>query len=129
MKHFVMVTFAAAILVLLSFSAVFASVPQLINYQGFLRDAVPPKNPVNGTFDITFTIYDDSTGGSIIWTETQIGVVVDVGNFRALLGSVTTLVDTVFNDTTRYLGVKVESDPEITPRARLVSTGYAYRTL
>lgn len=107
----------------------FAAVPQLINYQGFLRDDVPPKNPVNGTFDIKFTIYDDSTAGNIIWTETQIGVVVDVGIFRALLGSVTTLVDTMFNDTTRYLGVIVGTDPEITPRSRFVTTPYSFNSV
>ncbi|MCH9032379.1 MAG: hypothetical protein IIB00_09000, partial [candidate division Zixibacteria bacterium] len=109
-------------------SSVLATVPHLINFQGFLRETVPPKNPANGTFDITFTIYDNLTGGSIIWAETQVGVVVDVGNFSVLLGSVTTLVDTVFNDTTRFLGIKVEADPEVAPRSRLVTMPYAFRS-
>lgn len=121
-------TVFASFLALTVASAIQAAAPQLINYQGFLTESAPPNNPVNGTFDITFTIYDDSAGRNIIWTETQIGVEVDVGNFSALLGSVTPLVDTVFNDTTRYLGIKVGADPELAPRSRLVSMAYSFRT-
>jgi len=114
----------AIVICVLSGSA-FTAVPQLFNYQGFLTAG--GGNPLTGTFSMTFTIYDDSTGGNIIWTETQPGIVVDVGNFSALLGSVTTLVYTVFNGTTRYLGVKVGTDPEITPRTRLATSPYAFR--
>ena len=75
----------AILLCLIGSGVSMSATPQLINYQAFLTDSGPGNNPVNGTFDITFTIYDNSTGGNIIWTETQTGVVVEVGNFSVLL--------------------------------------------
>ena len=103
-----------------------AAVPQLINYQGVLTDSL--GNNVNDTVDITYTIYDAPSSGSTVWTETQTSIVVNDGQFNVFLGSVTQLIDTVFNDTVRYLGIQVNSDPEISPRTRLVSMAYSYRT-
>jgi len=107
-------------------SSVWAAVPKLMNYQALLTD--DNNNPVrNQTLNIKFTIYDDSTGGSIKWTETLSVTTNNDGAYNALLGSVTAISDAVFNDTLRWLGIKVASDPEMTPRIRLASTGYAYR--
>jgi len=102
-----------------------AGVPQLINYQGFLTTSL--GDPVNATVDLTFTIYDAPGGGNVIWTETQVGVSVSAGDLSTLLGSVQPLVDTVFNADARYLGVKIGTDPEITPRTQIVSVGYSLR--
>ena len=107
-------------------SSAWAAVPKLMNYQALLTD--DNDNPVrNQTLRIKFTIYDDSTGGSIKWTETLSVTTNNDGAYNALLGSVTPISDAVFNDTLRWLGIKVASDPEMTPRIRLASTGYAYR--
>ena len=103
-----------------------AGVPQLINYQAVLTDSLGIN--VNDTVDITFTIYDASAGGNTVWSETQTSIAVEDGLFKVFLGSVTQLIDTVFNDTVRYLGIQVNSDPEISPRTRLVSMAYSYRT-
>ena len=47
-----------------------AAVPQLINFQGILRDG--SGNPVaNGSYSVVFTIHDAPTGGSSLWSETQ----------------------------------------------------------
>ena len=105
----------------------FTAVPQLINYQGFLRNASPPKNPVNGIFDITFKLYDDSTGGSNLWTETLTGVVVDVGNFSVLLGSMTPFAGITAPGNMIWLGITVEADPEISPRNQWVSVPFAFQ--
>ena len=44
-------------------------VPQLINYQGSLMK--PDGSPVkNGQYWAVFNIYDVSTGGTPLWTET-----------------------------------------------------------
>lgn len=102
-----------------------AGAPQLVSYQGLLSDSAGASLDI--TVDLTFTIYNDPSAGSVIWTETQAAVTVSAGLFNVLLGSVTPLVDTVFDDTTRYLGITVGGGPEMTPRTRLVSVGYAHR--
>jgi len=99
---------------------VFADVPQRINYQGYLTDS--GGNPVNGSVDIVFSIYDVAAGGTAIWTETQT-VVVNKGLFNVQLGSVTPLPS--FSGSPRYLGIKVGTDPEMTPRQMLASAPYA----
>lgn len=99
------------------------TVPQLINYQGRLVDS--GGSPVTGTKSIAFTIYDAATGGSILWQETQSIQITD-GLFNVLLGSINPIDDSVFNGDSRFLGIKVESDPEGSPRHQLVSVGYAF---
>ncbi|MFQ5499287.1 MAG: tail fiber domain-containing protein [Candidatus Zixiibacteriota bacterium] len=102
-----------------------ADVPQLVNYQGRLTNSL--GNPVDTTIDMTFTIYDALSLGNAVWSETQAPVVVRNGLFGVLLGSVTQLLDTVFNDTSRYLGIAIGADPEMAPRTRLVTAVHAYR--
>ncbi|RME24783.1 MAG: hypothetical protein D6800_08325 [Candidatus Zixiibacteriota bacterium] len=99
-----------------------ASVPELINYQGELLDA--GGQPVNGVKNITFTIYDDAVSGTAQWTETQ-SVTVSGGRFNVLLGSVNPVSASVFSGPDRFLGVRVEGDPEMTPRSRVGSVAYA----
>ena len=107
-------------------SFVNAAVPNMIYYQGQLTDDL--GSPLDTAINMTFTIYDDSTGGTVWWTETQPGVIVSNGLFTVLLGSAgSPIVDTVFADDYRWLGVQVASDPEITPLTRLVTVPWAYR--
>lgn len=112
--------------VLFVFSQIaWGAVPQLINFQGILKDG--SGNPVaNGSYSVTFTIYDAATGGNNLWTETQ-SVSTTSGLFAVLLGSANPVPDAVFNDTSLWLGTTVSPDPEMTPRQRLVSVAYAYR--
>jgi hypothetical protein len=112
------------ILILLAFSLSQAQVPQVINYQGMLTDA--GGTALNGSFVIEFKIYDAPTAGTALWTETQT-VAVTAGLFDVLLGSVTPIPYTVFDGSDKYLSLKVGADPEMTPRKRLVSVGYALR--
>jgi hypothetical protein len=99
-----------------------AQVPQLINYQGKLKDAT--GNPVDGTVEMQFSMYDAETGGTGLWAETQTVQVTD-GLFNVLLGSVTPIPYSVFSGAEIYLELKVGSDPAMTPRQQLVSVGYA----
>ena len=108
-------------------SSVFAVVPQLIHYQGFLAASGPGNNPVNGTVDVTFSIWDQETNGTQIWSEIHMGVVVEVGNFNVLLGSVVTLNESHFSDSVRFLQIQVAADPPLTPRNQLVSVPFAFR--
>jgi hypothetical protein len=97
-------------------------VPQLINYQGRLLDSADA--PITGSKSILFTMYDAQ--GTALWSETQsVGIV--NGTFKVFLGSVTDLSDAVFEGGLVYLGIKVETDAEMTPRQKVVSVPYAMR--
>jgi len=103
-----------------------AAVPQLINYQGILKDG--SGNPVaDGNYSVVFTIYDAPSAGNILWSETQ-SITTSSGLFTVLLGNVTPVADSAFNESTRYFGIKVGADAEITPRHRLISAAYSFRT-
>jgi hypothetical protein len=100
-------------------------IPHMINYQGMLTDDA--GIPLNDSYDLTFSIYRDSTGGSAIWTETHTGVLVQDGLFNAVLGSGVLIPDSVFEWSVAYLGIKIGTQDELSPRTRFTSVGYAYR--
>lgn len=110
------------ILTFASFTA-HAAVPQTVNYQGYLTDS--GGNPVNSTVQMTFSIYNVSTGGAALWTETQSTVPVNSGIYSVVLGSVVPI--TLPFDAQYYLGVKVGADAEMTPRQALTSVPYSFR--
>ncbi len=96
-----------------------AALTKQLSYQGRLQDA--SGAPVaNGTYSVTFSIYNVSSGGSALYTETQ-NVTVDKGGFSAYIGSVTPL-NLPFNED-YFLGMTVGSDPEMTPRLKLSVVG------
>ncbi len=102
-----------------------AATPSLVSYQGRLTDL--SGTPVaDGNYSVAFTVYDASTGGTALWTETQ-NVATVGGLFSVQLGAVTALDATVFTDPNRWLGVKVGADPELVPRTRFTSSPYADR--
>ncbi len=114
----------AAGLILIIGSTAWADAPKLINFQGRLADG--SGNPVaDGSYSVTFRIYNVTVGGAALWSEIQTVSTTD-GIFNVLLGSATALPVSVFDDTTRYLGVEVSPDPEMTPRQRLGSVGYSF---
>ncbi|KPK97946.1 MAG: hypothetical protein AMJ90_10130 [candidate division Zixibacteria bacterium SM23_73_2] len=109
---------------ILSFSSlVYADVPQMINYQGKITK--PSGALIDTTVEMIFTIYDAATDGGVFWADTQSAVVVEKGVLSTLLGSTNPIPDSVFDGSVRYLGVKVGSDPEMTPRKEIVSVAYA----
>jgi len=113
-----------AVSMLLSISA-FAAVPRLINYQGLLTNS--SGDPLtDSTYSVTFTIYDIESGGSNLWTENQNVSTAD-GLFTVNLGAVSVIPDSLFSDTSRYLGIQVNPNAEFSPRSRLVSSAYSFR--
>ena len=56
------ITGLVACMILLMNLTTVASTPPMISYQGVLWDSL--GNPVNGTVNLAFSIYDDSSGGS-----------------------------------------------------------------
>jgi hypothetical protein len=101
-----------------------ADVPDSIHYQGKLTTA--SGGCLNDTVQMTFTIYADAFGIVSEWSETQTQVEVKEGIFNVLLGRVNPLPASIFHGTAKYLGVQVESDPEMRPLKPMVTTAYAF---
>lgn len=75
----------------------------------------------DGTYQFTFAIYASDSGGSALWSETQ-NIQVTGGLVAVNLGSSTALPSSLdFNSEPYYLGIKVGSDPEASPRKRIGS--------
>jgi hypothetical protein len=121
-RKFGILSLASAAATLLAAASASSAVPGTLTEQGRLLDTAGA--PATGSVSIVFTIYDAATGGASLWTETQ-NVTLDDGYFSARLGEVTAIPSTVFSGATRYLGVKVGTDAEMTPRQTLVSVPYA----
>jgi len=107
-----------------------AEVPELINYQGILKDS--GGTPVTGTVTLTFRFYDAETVGSLLFTVEQTNVSVDEGLYNVLLGSGTLTAGTenslseVFRDNVDvWMSVGVNADGEMDPRQRIASVPYA----
>jgi hypothetical protein len=98
----------------------------MISYQGKLTDNA--GEPLNATVSIQFSIYSQSSGGTTLWTETQSSISVSSGIFNVLLGNINPIPTSVFNGSNRWLGMKVGSDAEMSPRQQIVSVGYALRS-
>jgi hypothetical protein len=118
-------TFVSVIAILALTVTAGAGSPNLMHYQGHLTDE--EGQPLDTTIAMIFTIYDDSTGGVVWWSETQDSVMVADGLFHVLLGSVNAITDTVFLNAGRWLGITIGLDPEISPRTELVTVPWAFR--
>ncbi len=109
--------FILAILVGLIGSTIQAG--ELINYQGRLTDS--DGNPVaDDTYQLTFSLYDDSTGGFLQWSEEHPLVETKDGLFHVILGSVFDLDASIFEIEPLYLEIQVGVEV-ISPRTRLTS--------
>ncbi len=124
MKRFFLAVLAAA-LVSAAFADSRSQIPLTMNYQGVLVDSGGEVVP-DGIYSVSFSLYEADEGGSPVWTETQ-DVDVSKGIFSVVLGAATNL-DIPFN-TQYWLGVSVQSEPELAPRAPLTSTPYAFQAL
>jgi hypothetical protein len=100
-------------------------IPRTINYQGVLTDAGGLAVP-DGTYSMTFRLYDVLSGGSPLWEETQGSITVTKGIFNVTLGSVA-LLDLPF-DEQYFLGISVEGEAELTPRIYLDAAAYSLAT-
>ena len=110
--------------VLIATTGAEAATPDLMNFQGQLDTG---GVAFDGTANMTFAIYSQANGGSPLWTETHSSVHVSDGLFNVILGSDTALTDATFSGADRWLGIKIDSDPEMTPRTRLTSVAYSHR--
>jgi hypothetical protein len=110
-------------------SGLYGDVPAAVNFQGRLTDSSNNSVP-DGNYQMTFSIYADSIGGSPLWSSGSVTVEVSDGLFTYRLGSQEALPDDLFSGgADRWLGITIAEDPEITPRARLTSSAYSYQAL
>ncbi|MEO8104211.1 MAG: tail fiber domain-containing protein, partial [Betaproteobacteria bacterium] len=85
----------------------------------------PAGTPVNTSVVMTFRLYNAASGGSPLYTETQLSVGVANGNFNAVIGSATQI--TLPFDVPYWLSVAINADAEMSPRQPLAGSPYAFR--
>ncbi len=96
---------------------------QLISYQGVLTNnsGAPATDSI---YNVKFSIFDDSTAGQLLWSETA-PVSTQGGLFVHLLGSITPLTDFIFqNYDAIFLELSVGGQTAL-PRQRLASTAFS----
>nr|MBN2276479.1 hypothetical protein [candidate division Zixibacteria bacterium] len=111
------------LILLLAAGMVLAQAPNYITYQGRLTD--DEGDPITSSVSVTFAIYAASTGGTALFTSTQSVDPDDNGVFTVQLGPLTT---SHLDGSTRYLGIKVGTDAEMTPRQAINSAPYSITT-
>ncbi len=127
--------------ILLGLAAGAATAPSQFTYQGQLRNANgSPATP--GVYSIEARIYDNSSGGSVLWGKSYPVHVDSNGFFNVVLGDgggLTTPtpkyddLTPVFNGPNRFLSITVVQTPsgwvmnkqEMSPRLQLLSNPYA----
>jgi hypothetical protein len=97
-----------------------AAMDDVIPIQGRLLDS--KGNPINGTRTVTFTLYDASTGGTVLCT--------DADNVTAVNGLFNAQMDWCdaedLNGRQVWLGIRVGGDAEMTPRQPIYAVPYAW---
>ena len=113
-------------LILVIFSVVLAlvtlvsAIPQTFNINGKLTDS--SGSALSGTYTFNFSIYDAATGGSLLWTNNGVSVTTDSnGIYSVILNSINLNFSAQY-----YLGIKVGTDAEMSPRLNLTSSPYAF---
>jgi hypothetical protein len=102
-----------------------SEIPRKINYQAKITDFTTGE-PMVGSHDLTFSIYDQPLGGTLLWSEAGTIVADETGIFSTILG-VTNPIDMTF-DGPCWLEISVGGEV-LTPRRELVSVPYAFRAM
>lgn len=112
---------AALLLVIVVSSAVYATAPSTMSYQGYLEEN---DQPVNGGRNLRFVLYGSPTSSDSLWSEGHAGVAVDRGVFSVRLGAANPLTGQLLQRAQIYLETRVDGVP-LAPRRRLDSVPYA----
>jgi hypothetical protein len=106
-------------------SPVRAQTPRTISFQGIVTNA--QGQPIaDGNHILTLVIYDQATGGNVLFQETQT-VQVLRGIFNTVIGGVTQggIPPTLAFDRPYFLGVTVDENLELSPRTPMTAVPYA----
>ncbi|MBU1179805.1 hypothetical protein KJ885_02600, partial [Patescibacteria group bacterium] len=106
-----------------------------LNFRGTLQNT-DGSAVADGSYDMYFAIYDASSGGNCLYVATGTcssatakSVGVTSGVFTSMVGDTDNGDNAItldFNDDEYWLGVKVGTDDELTPRVRIGAAGYAF---
>ena len=114
----------ASLILTVLYSTAWSQTPTKMSYQGVLTDA--SGAPVaDGSHSLVFKLYNVSTGGAALWTETQGSVNTTNGVLSVLLGSVTPIG--IAFDGALWLGIAVDGGGELTPRIELTTSPYSFQ--
>jgi hypothetical protein len=98
-----------------------------MSYQGLLLDSLGV--PLEGDYNMSFSIHSDSTGGTQLWTEDHNNstrkVTVNDGLFEVILGEFVPIDSTVFDGSPRWLQTEVAGEV-LFPRKPITSGAYAF---
>lgn len=120
-----LIGYALAVALVFGTTPLMSAIPQVMNYQGILRDALGA--PIaDGSHEVTFRLYDSETDGTVLWEEAQT-LTTKSGLFSTLLGSVNPVPENTFDGGT-WLSTEVSGE-EMSPRTKIASVGYAFRAL
>jgi len=81
----------------------------LLQYQGRLTDVSTGQIVADGTYSISFQLYNVESGGSALWTENK-SVSVQGGLFSTILGDTNPLVSSLFNGQALWLGITMDGE-------------------
>ncbi|MEM2918061.1 MAG: hypothetical protein QXY62_00965 [Candidatus Altiarchaeota archaeon] len=127
MKNIIKLKFWAFLVFLFCFVITASAIPKLINLEGKLTNS--EGIPLYGNFNMTFRIYNATSGGTLLWEEKHEGLnnvtTSNTGIFSVLLGSITELNLNFTED--YWLEIQVK-DEVLSPRQRVASSGYTYMT-
>lgn len=112
-------------ILLLAAGLAHAQVPRTISFQGAVSGA--SDQAIAAPVPITFSLYTAASGGAPLWTETHGAAQPVNGIVSVLLGSLTPL--NLPFDQPYFLGIAVGGEVELTPRAAVVSSPYAIRSV
>jgi hypothetical protein len=109
-----------AMVLLLVMCGIVAAAPSTrnITYQGILENS--GGNPLTGPYSMTFRLYNVTSGGTALSTDTH-SITADKGLFTTQL----TFDPSYINGQALWLGITVGKDPEMTPRQEIRPVPYA----
>ena len=110
------------ILLTLTKPVVAQSVPTIISHQGRLLNA--SNQPVTSNVSVVFSIYDASSAGNQVWTETQSITPDSLGFYETFLGGSTALPASLPNPS--YLQITVQGET-LSPRLEFGAVPFAQR--
>ena len=113
-------TILIVLVLLFSTTYLLAQIPQTISWQGILQDS--DAENLSGTYSLTVKLFDVSSGGSALWSETHSNTAIANGLVNLTLGSVTPFG--VNFDDEYWLEITVGSGTPL-PRIKLSSVPYS----
>ena len=109
-------------------SAAYAAIPnsaRIIPYQGILTNS-SGNYVTDGNYSMVFAIYSVASAGTALWSETQT-VAVTNGVFSVNIGSTDANgVNLAMDTPPYYLGIKVGTNAEMSPRIQLAFSPFAF---